>query len=174
VWRGLWAIDRRFLLPAFVLGLLALRLDLRGRAARLAYAVMTAAVLMRAGHVEIVWQRLSRRAAEQVAFLDHIPRGSHFGKLMGPPADRTTAYDALWMHLPTWAVVTREATTHELFGAPGQMPLVRRGPRVAESIWAYRAGPEAAAALAARCREARTLEPVTIYLGCAAAATAGP
>jgi len=121
---GTWALDRRFLVPAAVMALLAVRFE--APRAWPAYAMMVLATAAHLVFVTVMWWRLSGQVARQVQLIDEtVPRQSRLGAITF-----LDLHDKLrWpRQMPfrfgyLWAVIDRDVVARGVFAYPGQQPI---------------------------------------------------
>jgi hypothetical protein len=120
-----WAVDRRFLLPAAAVALIALRLDLRVPRVRFGRDLVLAAAGARCVAVLAAWLHLGQAVEDQVTLLDALPEGSSVYGFALVERERKAAWTRsmglVWAH--AYAVVTRRARVNGLFALPDGQPL---------------------------------------------------
>jgi hypothetical protein len=123
--RGGWSIDRRFLLPAALLGLCAFRPALNTRALQVLYGAAVALVLARSAGVAAFWRSLGADLERRAALLQMLPRGvSVFGFACVDSNDKfgwTRQMGLVYLH--QYAALFREAQVSGLFCHANQQPL---------------------------------------------------
>lgn len=126
---GGWAVDRRFLLPAALLTLLAFRLDLQTRPLRFAFGLALTVVLVRGVAVTSTWRTLGADLERRVALLEALPQGASvfgFARVDGRKAVWTRQMGLIYLH--QYAAIFRQAAVSGLFAHANQQPLRFRQP----------------------------------------------
>jgi hypothetical protein len=125
---GTWAADRRLLLPAVTMALLAVRWEVGGRVGRGLAAILLLLVIGRGAEVALAWRGLSRDLAARVALLQAVPAGARlYGFALVDRTNKWTWPSQLGLvHLHDYAVVDRGAVVNGLFARAHQQPLQAR------------------------------------------------
>lgn len=131
--QGGWSVDRRFLLPAALLGLVAFRIEkLDTVRLRLAVGLAVAVVVARDVVVTAAWRGLGADLERRVALLAAVPEGASvygFARASGASTARTREMGLVSLH--QYAVILRHAAASGLFVHENQQPLRARRPDVA-------------------------------------------
>lgn len=196
-WNGTWALDQRFLLPAAVLLLLALDLDVRRVAVRWLLGVACVVFAARTLNVARAWWESDDRVAAYVGLLDRIPLGgrAHVASFVTLGATSSNDERAL-LQAYHYATLTRHALVGRLFTYEGQQPLRVRPSFPANASHLEGLAPERVdwsgifegsdalllvhpprayeVFLDPLCHDAERRDDVVIYLGCRVAGTAKP
>ena len=124
--------DTRFVLPASVLTLVAVQVEIDRRAGRIAFSIAMAALLLRIAFVDWVWVRQDRLIAENVSLFEQIPRHARvypiFTFAPESASYRISAgkFERPLYHAISWATVNRDAIVPTTFTVPGQHSVVDR------------------------------------------------
>jgi hypothetical protein len=122
-----WAADTRFVLPAVLLLLLAIDIEMPRRSGALLLATVSALFVVRSSTIWSTWRSLDPPTACAIRLLDRLPVGATVFPAFFASEDlrvdkRTRAFE----HVVQYATVTRRAYVPTLFAMPGQQPLVFR------------------------------------------------
>lgn len=130
--QGGWSVDRRFLLPAALLALVAFRIeDLDTVRLRMSIGLAVAVVVARDVVVTAAWRGLGADLERRAALLAAVPEGASvygFARVSGASAERTREMGLVALH--QYAVLLRHAPVSGLFVHENQQPLRARRPDV--------------------------------------------
>ena len=130
--------DTRFVLPAGVLTLLAIRIDGKPWAGRLATGIALAVLTFRIGTIAQEWRREARLIMENIALLDQIPRNARVYPIFEGSRDPAEGKrERPLYHSVSWATVHRDAIVPTTFTVRGQHPVNER-----DGFWFKEYNPE--------------------------------
>jgi hypothetical protein len=119
--------DTRFVLPAALVGLLALKVTMAPRYARMVYIFTLLAFTARVAFMTGYWHRADSISVEQIRLLDTMDEGSKVLPLVFLPAGRTESkIHQQLKHLTGYATLDRHAISPTTFATKGQQLLERR------------------------------------------------
>jgi len=126
-------VDARFILPASLLGVLSVRLEMPGRVAAIALCACVLVFSLRVGEIWHTWAQSDNRIAAEVERLMVLPDGARVYPIFATSKNPTTAKrERGFLHVVHYATIYRHVLVPTLFALPGQQPLVfRREPKYA-------------------------------------------
>lgn len=118
------AADARFVLPAVLLVVLSLKIDLPARTAKILLFACLLIASVRIGSIWKVWSQLDERIAAEVGRQTVLPIGARVYPIYVMPADgRQGKTERAFMHVIHYATINRRAFVPTLFALKGQQPL---------------------------------------------------
>lgn len=119
--------DARFILPAALLLVLSLKIEVARPTGRSLLLAGLAVLFMRVGFIYMTWAALDQRIAAQTQMLQVLPRGAKVYPLFVLADDRQQGkIERSFGHIIHYASINQQAFVPTLFARPGQQPLVFR------------------------------------------------
>jgi hypothetical protein len=124
--------DTRFVVPAGVLTLLAIRVEISKGAGRWAFGLALAALIFRIAFISWIWTGQSRLIAESVRLFDQIPIGARVDPMVGFDTGYSGSglnrakFELPLVHVISWATVHRAAVVPGNFTVRGQHLVIER------------------------------------------------
>ncbi|GKS58869.1 hypothetical protein YTPLAS18_23960 [Nitrospira sp.] len=123
-------VDRRIIIPAAVLLVLALRIDVSRRVARAVLAGLIVLCAVRAAEVWYYWNRIGTEVAAQVQMLERMPEEARVYPMF--VHDRSMTADWLWdmhfYHTAHYGTIYRHAFVPTLYAWHAAFPIHLRSP----------------------------------------------
>jgi hypothetical protein len=122
-----WAADARFVPPAVILALMALRLSVNKKVARLALLTFLVASLVRLGSIGYTWTGMDEAVASEVEMFSRFKEGDRVYPIIFLPADPArNKVERAYEHSIHYSTIYRHTFSPTLFAARGQQPLVMK------------------------------------------------
>lgn len=120
-----WFVDVRFIMPAALLIVLSLKVNISRKAGRFLLLFLMAVFCLRLGSVWATWVALDARIAAQTRALGVLPEGAKVYPLFVIPDDpKRGRTERAFVHVVHYATIYRRARVPTLFAWKSQQPLV--------------------------------------------------
>ncbi|BCA54084.1 Conserved membrane protein of unknown function [Nitrospira sp. KM1] len=121
-------VDRRIVVPAIVLMLLALRIDLSKRVGRYLLIGLLCVCVVRVAEVWYYWDRIGEEVQEQVQMLKQLPEGARLYPMFvhDPSLTGSWLWDMHFFNTAHYATIYRHAFVPTLWAARGAFLIHRR------------------------------------------------
>lgn len=118
--------DARFIPPAYVFTMLAIRSRASSQLVRAGAFVIVVALSLRIVMITVEWHRISETLDSQMRLVERLPVGARIHTLLDHHKVVTNKRTRPMEFLPMYAMITRQAVVQSFFTISGQQPLARK------------------------------------------------
>jgi hypothetical protein len=122
-----WAADARFVPPAVILALVALRLKVNKNIGKIAFSTFLIISLVRVGSIAYTWASIDKAVAAEVEMFSCFKEGDRVYPIVFLPADAAAnKAERAYEHSIHYSTIYQRTFSPTLFAARGQQPLVMK------------------------------------------------